>query len=69
MNLIVSQEEMGHLVLTGGAGVKAMCGVRREDEQLGQAWLRVLACASYLQLIEVICAVFPCQTLHNARYW
>lgn len=23
---------------------------------------------AYLQLIEVICAVFPRQTLHNARY-
>lgn len=58
------------LLFTSGAGVKV--GKRGRAGWQGSPWGPSLPCPgrlTHLQLIEVICAVFPRQTLHNAWHW
>lgn len=66
MNLIVSLEEIVPLLLTSGAGAN---GEKRELGWQDGPQSPGPQCLTYLQLIEVICAIFPRQTLHNAWHW
>lgn len=66
MNLTASQEEMVSLLLTS---VGAKVGKREPGWQDGPSpQYASPPRLAYLQLIEVICAIFPRQALHNARH-
>lgn len=58
------REEMGLLMLTSDAGGRQRGGTAARTALV----LGAPPVLAYLQLIEVICAVFPRQTLYNARY-